>query len=630
MGIRNAGTIIKEARLRAGLIQEQMSFGICSLVSLCNIENGKLGVSSSTFQALMKRAGEPSAAYPLFKNRKDFDAYMLLKNVRLYTEKNCLLLAYDELFKLKQSNYGGNKLYYQEALYFYARIKYLTYDSDYSELLDVLASALDLTQPDFNPDDFENTFLSSVECEIIFLMAHIYINTERFDDAEKLIKGLQKIIDNSLVDDTYTAYIKALWHFTSSKFFFCNKEYAKAKEQSDIASAIAYEHYIEPFKLEIVILKAINDFCVDNSNVGNDLLYLLSLASHLECNYVPILKGMLRSLNVPAHLLDVEDPGKIELTPFSMEADLWRLSDGTIDPDDENAITLGSLIGALRFEQRVPMSVLCDGLCSVSKLSKIENKKQAPSIYLAEALLNRLGYSERDFVFYGDTSESDYWKHKNFLIAKQLQGAITSKEVTDIIDAGIKSDEPAIKQLCLSFLNNPNYTSYERDKALLDSIKISIPDFDIKTLHQKRLSWIEISILNGMCKNSIKAKRFDEAKEINDVLCAYADQSFITPRYKSNSLLLSFRIRFKYLYNLDQFDTIIEEFSRIKDEFMLKSSGSAADFFFYTSQAYGELHKNHEMILHTRIAAGYFMLMGLYTRRDYLLSEIKRQFNVEV
>ena len=102
MGIRNAGTIIKEARLRAGLIQEQMSFGICSLVSLCNIENGKLGVSSSTFQALMKRAGEPSAAYPLFKNRKDFDAYMLLKNVRLYTEKNCLLLAYDELFKLKQ------------------------------------------------------------------------------------------------------------------------------------------------------------------------------------------------------------------------------------------------------------------------------------------------------------------------------------------------------------------------------------------------------------------------------------------------------------------------------------------------------------------------------------------------
>lgn len=630
MGIRNAGTIIKEARLRAGLTQEQMSFGICSLVSLCNIENGKLGVSSSTFQALMKRAGEPSAAYPLFKNRKDFDAYMRLKNVRLYTEKNCLLLAYDELFKLMQSNYGGNKLYYQEALYFYARIKYLTYTGDYNELLDVLASALDLTQPDFNPDNFENTFLSSVDCEIIFLMAHIYINTGRYEEAEKLINGLQKIIDNSLIDDSYTAYIKALWHFTSSKFFFCNKQYSKAKEQSDMASSIAYEYYIEPFKLEIVILKAINDFCVDNSNIGNDLLYLLSLASHLECNYIPTLKGMLRSIQVPESLLDVEDPKKIELSPFSMDADVWHLSDGTIDTDDEDAITLGSLISALRLEQRVPMSVLCEGLCSVSKLSKIENKKQAPSIYLAEALLNRLGYSERDFVFYGDTSESDYWRHKNFLIAKQLQGAITSKEAKAIIDEGIRSDEPAIRQLCLSFLNNSNYTSYERDKALLDSIKITIPDFNIKTLHQKRLSWIEISILNGICKNLIKERSFSDAKEINDVLCTYSEQPFITPRYKSNSLLLSFRLHFKYLYNLDQFDTIINEFSMIKDEFMLKSSGSAADFFFYTSQAYGELHKYREMTIHARIAAGYFMLMGLNKRRDYLLSEIKRQFDVEV
>ena len=142
MGIRNAGTIIKEARLRAGLTQEHMSFGICSLVSLCNIENGKLGVSSSTFQALMKRAGEPSAAYPLFKNRKDFDAYMLLKNVRLYTEKSCLSLAYYELFQLKLQNFGDNMLYYQEALYLYARIKYLSYRADNSSLLKLLYKAI--------------------------------------------------------------------------------------------------------------------------------------------------------------------------------------------------------------------------------------------------------------------------------------------------------------------------------------------------------------------------------------------------------------------------------------------------------------------------------------------------------
>ena len=116
MGIRNAGTVIKEARLRAGLTQDQMSEGICSLVSLCNIETGKKGVSPSTFHALMKKAGASGEVYPLFKDNKDFDAYMLLKNVRLYADKYCFNLAYKELMKLKLCSYGENRLYYQESL----------------------------------------------------------------------------------------------------------------------------------------------------------------------------------------------------------------------------------------------------------------------------------------------------------------------------------------------------------------------------------------------------------------------------------------------------------------------------------------------------------------------------------
>lgn len=630
MGIRNAGTIIKEARLRAGLTQEQLSFGICSLVSLCNIENNKLGVSSSTFRALMQRAGAPSAAYPLFKDRKDFDAYMLLKNVRLYAEKNCLSLANEELFKLKKCNFGNNRLYYQEALYFHARVKYLTYNSDYSYLLDILDSAIRITHPDFNIEKLHNDFLSSIDCEILFLMTHIYINTGELKKAQNLLDSLRKSLDKSLVDDTYTAYIKTLWHYTCSKYYFCAHDYVKAKEQSDIAMHISYEYYIEPFKLEIVLLKFITDYCVEHTITGNEILYLLSLASHLECRFVPKLKELLCNMGVPAHYINVENPQELILSDYSMDADMNSLSDDACDWDDADSITIGTLISMLRQEQRLPMGVLCEGLCSISKLSKIENNRQSPKIYLAEALLNRLGYSERDFVFYGDNSESDYWHQKNYLIAKELQGAISTPEVTDIINKGIKSDEPAIRQLCLSFINSSNYTLYEREKASFDAIKISIPDFSINTLPSKRLSWIEITILNGICRNMIKSRNFSDAKAINDILCRYADNSFITPRYKSNSLLLSYRLRFQYLYNLEEFNAIIEEFNGISDEFVLKSSGSAADFFFYTSQAYGELNEIEKMRKHALIAAGYFMLMGLNKRRDYLLSEIKRQFNTEL
>ena len=82
MGIRNAGIIIKEARLKAGLTQEQLSHGICTLNSLSFIENSRYGVSSSTFQALMAKAGSPCEAYPIFRDSKEFDAFICLKNAR--------------------------------------------------------------------------------------------------------------------------------------------------------------------------------------------------------------------------------------------------------------------------------------------------------------------------------------------------------------------------------------------------------------------------------------------------------------------------------------------------------------------------------------------------------------------
>lgn len=60
MGVRNAGKAIREARLKAGLTQEQLSKGVCSVLSLSRIENGSAGVSPVTFQALMAHAVLPA------------------------------------------------------------------------------------------------------------------------------------------------------------------------------------------------------------------------------------------------------------------------------------------------------------------------------------------------------------------------------------------------------------------------------------------------------------------------------------------------------------------------------------------------------------------------------------------
>ena len=66
MSVRNAGKTIREARIKAGLTQEQLSEGVCSVLSLSRIENGSAGVSPVTFQALMAHAGAPCEVYPIF------------------------------------------------------------------------------------------------------------------------------------------------------------------------------------------------------------------------------------------------------------------------------------------------------------------------------------------------------------------------------------------------------------------------------------------------------------------------------------------------------------------------------------------------------------------------------------
>lgn len=113
MSIRDAGKTIREARLKAALTQEQLSEGVCSVLSLSRIENGSSGVSPSTFQALMAHAGAPCEVYPIFANRQDFDCFYTLKRARFYLDSWQLQESYDELEKIEEWNFANNKLYYQ-------------------------------------------------------------------------------------------------------------------------------------------------------------------------------------------------------------------------------------------------------------------------------------------------------------------------------------------------------------------------------------------------------------------------------------------------------------------------------------------------------------------------------------
>ena len=109
MSIQNAGKTIRDARMRAGLTQEQLSYGICSVLSLSRIENNTAGISPVTFQSLMTRAGAPSEIYPMFGDRTDFDCFYCLKRASVFLNAWKLQETYDELENIENWTWGHHR-----------------------------------------------------------------------------------------------------------------------------------------------------------------------------------------------------------------------------------------------------------------------------------------------------------------------------------------------------------------------------------------------------------------------------------------------------------------------------------------------------------------------------------------
>ena len=171
MPVHNANLLIREARKKAGLTQERFSEGICTPQMLSRIETGTANVSPATFQALMERAGAQYKSFPVFSSRDGFECFYGLKCVRLYLDAWQLQPAYDELGKLEERNWAGNRLYYQEWLLLHCRLQSLSGCCSHRENHGTLLDALHITRPTINLSDFQELLLSQNEIQLLTMIA---------------------------------------------------------------------------------------------------------------------------------------------------------------------------------------------------------------------------------------------------------------------------------------------------------------------------------------------------------------------------------------------------------------------------------------------------------------------------
>lgn len=633
MSIRNAGKTIREAREQTGLSQEKFSEGICSTYSLSRIESGAAGVSPSTFQALMSHAGAPCELFPIFANRTDFDCYYALKHVRFFLDSWQLESAYQELDKIEQLNWAENKFYYQEWLMLHNKLQFRSGCSNHEETLNSLLDALHVTRPNFDVYNFRSLLLSTIEIELLTLLAQEYLYITQPAICLSICSQLYSYLNNLQLSYLEKNRLLAEESIVYVKYLIAIGDFQTAYKIADFHRHTMVLDVEDSPLLELHFLTGLACFYLNDAEkckaYFKDAFYSAhSIESPYSTTCYLYMKGLDSAL-IPS---DIEQLEKVSLHQYATKKtiDTSSFSEGIYDPFSDELYTLGTLIKDFRKEQKISQLVLCQGLCSKSTLSKIENGTLQPDIFLAEALLQRLGISERIFTFWGNEKEAQIYELKFKLIHSQLLSPSQKAILLEQFYSIIPKDNKLLMQFYL--LKKSNFTNCfsESVQFLFDALHLTLPDFNINQINKYRLTWAELSILNQISciyRNS-------------DTPYKYSNQFYLLMDYWSscnNDLFLQSTIFCLTIYNFcsslykqKRFSEIINIFPTSSFSILHSSLKTYGYFLFFFSQALGECNNSEYTKLYGIYSYSIQNLFELFENSSILKLALEKDFKIKL
>lgn len=632
MAVRNAGKIIREARLKAGLTQEQMSEDICSVLTLSRIENNSAGVSPSLFQALMSRAGAPRNIFPVFPNRKDFDCFYTLKRARLYLDSWQLQEAYDELLKVKNADFSNNKFHYQEWLYLQGWLQSRSGSCEHQLIYEIFISALNITKPNIDFSDLSNELFSDIELELLIEISNELLYLSQSDLSYIICSQLESYINNAELSFIERDRLLSRNAIARTKYLLYTHDYNKALETINEYRHLMVVNSENASLLELNFWTAMSYYYCGNIEKAHQMFNDTFYSAHaIESCYATIcLKFVSENTSI---IIDdyIKSLPSIDCKTFKYEkiTDSLSLSDGTYDLFSPDVLTLGRLIYVLRKEQNISQAVLCQGLCSKSKLSKIENDQLQPDIFLSEALLQRLGVSERVFSF---------WGNSNYKILYELKSKILNSKLTSLKEqfALLKQFKELLSEnnnILLQFYYALSYDfldeSERRIATLQNALNLTLPDFDILNINNYRLSLIELGIIGNIAyeyreispsKSNLYFSKLLEYRNLSSVNIMF--QSLVYPifiyKYAHSLYHQKYYLQLSNLYTFS-----VARILKIH----LDSLGFFTLFFV---QALGECNDYKKAFYYGKCAASIERMLELHSNALSIASTLKSDFDIEI
>lgn len=525
MSVRSAGKTIREARLKAGLTQEKLSEGICTVLSLSRIENETAGVSPATFQALMTKAGAPCEVFPVFANRKDFDCFYTLKKARYYMDSWQLQNAYDELIEVQKMNWADNKFYYQEWLLLYCKIQSKAMCDNYTYILNILLKALHISKCNLEIENFRNNLLSFTEIELLILCAQQYLHLGKTEECLIICTQVISYLENSQISKLEKNHLIAENAIAYSKYLIYVGDYKAALELAEYNRHQMVLDIENPLLYELTFLTSICYYYLGNyeksqiqfetafySSYAIDSCYATTCKNYAANNLHLSIENM---LNLP----DVPYP----VFPIFNIIDVNTLNNGIYE-FSSSVIYFGDLIHEIRLEKKISQETLCMGLCSKSKLSKIENNLLQPSIALAETLLQRLGINERIFTFLGNEREQKLHDLKYSLLhSVRTRNRYHNSDLQKFKEL-LTDDDTLYLQFYLEETAYSKQNHKEKLQLLFQALSLTLPEFDIYHVSDYRLSYMELTILNSISLEYIYTNESYKSSILSYSLLEYMNQ----------------------------------------------------------------------------------------------------------
>lgn len=201
-------------------------------------------------------------------------------------------------------------------------------------------------------------------------------------------------------------------------------------------------------------------------------------------------------------------------------------------------LPIGEAIRRRRQELDISQNALCEGLCQQSTLSRLENGMQTPSRGLINALLERLGLPGDRFYALLTPQEEQLEALRQELIAcnvrfeaalekdrepiyRQAMEMITAMEQIAEPEDTLSRQTILRSRTILGMADGTPYSLQEKEKMLLEAIRLTVPRFTLEKLPDFLYSTDDIRVLNSIALNYSKMGQREKAIALYERLLAY-------------------------------------------------------------------------------------------------------------